>query len=91
VSAISNITEGFGRGGNKEFSQFFSHTRGSIAEVQTQRYVALDAGYLDKEAFDRIYTLADHPANLISGFMRYLTKSHFRGAQFKYSFFLPQP
>ncbi|MBN1847559.1 MAG: four helix bundle protein [Deltaproteobacteria bacterium] len=45
VSAMSNIAEGFGRCGNKGFSQFLSRARGSIAEVQTQLYVALDAGY----------------------------------------------
>ena len=44
VSIMSNIAEGFGRGGNAELIQFLAIARGSAAEVQAQLYVALDAG-----------------------------------------------
>ena len=53
VSIMSNIAEGFGRGGNKEFIQFLSTAKGSASEVQAQLYVALDAGYINQDQFQK--------------------------------------
>ena len=54
VSIMSNIAEGFERGGRGEFYQFLSTAKASCAEVRSQLYVALDVGYLDKANFDRL-------------------------------------
>ena len=82
VSIMSNIAEGFGRGGNREFIQFLSMAKGSAAEVQAQLYVAADAGYLTKDQFEQLYSIAQSTGNLIGGFIRYLTKSADRGVKF---------
>ncbi len=83
VSIMSNIAEGFGRGGDKEFAQFLSTAKGSASEVQAQLYVALDAGYIDTTAFSRLYALADETGRLIGGFMKYLQQSTLKGSKYK--------
>ncbi len=42
VSILSNIAEGFERGGDKEFLQFLAVAKGSCGELRAQLYVALD-------------------------------------------------
>jgi len=83
VSVMSNIAEGFERGGDKEFRQFLSLAQGSAGEVKAQLYVALDARFLSQGQFDQLYSLATEPGRLIGGFMRYLTDSGYKGSKFK--------
>lgn len=72
VSVMSNIAEGFDRGGVREFIQFLFIAKGSAAEVQAQLYVALDVGYIKQEQFKGLYDLANDTGRLIGGFIRYL-------------------
>ena len=51
---MSNIAEGFSRRSTKEFTKFLSIAQGSAAEVQSQLYVALDQGYINKEKFKEL-------------------------------------
>ena len=46
ISIISNIAEGYERGGTKEVAHFLRIARGSAAEVRAQLYAAEDIGYL---------------------------------------------
>jgi len=72
VSIMSNIAEGFSRRTTKEFIQFLFIAKGSTAEVQSQLYVALDQGYINRQRFEELYSKSDEVARLTSGFIRYL-------------------
>ncbi len=75
VSVMSNIAEGFSRNSNKEFIRFLFIAKGSIAELQSQIYVAIDLKYVQKELHEEIYHQADLTAKYISKFITYL-KDH---------------
>jgi four helix bundle protein len=72
VSVMSNIAEGYARQTDKEFVQFLYIALGSIAEVQSQLYIAQDLNYLSGEQFDEVYKLSGEVARLITGFTKYL-------------------
>jgi four helix bundle protein len=67
VSIMSNIAEGFERGGRNEFHQFLSTDKASCAEVRSQLYVALDVGYLDEAIFDSLLEKAEEVARIVGG------------------------
>lgn len=67
VSIMSNIAEGFDRGSRPEFHQFLVIAKSSCAEVRSQLYVALDAGYLTDEAFRHFLQMTEEVARITNG------------------------
>jgi four helix bundle protein len=67
VSSMSNLAEGFERGRPGEFHQFLSIAKGSCAELRTQLYVALDAGYLDSSEFEVLMNQATEVGRILGG------------------------
>jgi four helix bundle protein len=81
VSVMSNIAEGFERGGTTEFKQFLSIAKASVGEVRSQLYVALDQAYMGSDIFDRLVALSTETGRLIGGLMNYLSKTKIKGAK----------
>lgn len=52
VSVPSNISEGAGRGTNRQFRRFLEFSMGSINEAQTQIELAYRVSYIGKEHYD---------------------------------------
>ena len=73
VSVMANIAEGFERRGGVEFRRFLGMAKGSAGELKSHLYVALDAGYIKQEQFDRCYEDASETGGKIGGLMRYLS------------------
>jgi four helix bundle protein len=74
ISIMSNIAEGFARATDKEFGHFLYIAHGSVAELQSQLYAAIDLGYIDEKQFDVGYKLSEEVSKLIQGFSNYLRK-----------------
>lgn len=83
ISILSNIAEGFERGGNAEFIQFLSIAKGSVGELRAQLYVALDCGYVDASQFDKMQALANEVTGKLGALMAYLHKSGMKGRKFR--------
>ena len=78
VSSMSNMAEGFERGGLVEFQRFLSIAKGSCAELRTQLYVALDVGYLDTNRFDSLMAQAVEVGKIIGGLRASVDRRHVR-------------
>ncbi|MEX2089443.1 MAG: four helix bundle protein [Bacteroidota bacterium] len=83
VSIMSNIAEGFERGGTKEFIQFLSTAKGSAAEVRSQLFVALDQNYITKETFRELSDTSSEISRMLSGLMTYLRRTDLKGVKYK--------
>ena len=82
-SIMDNIAEGYGRGGNQEFSNFLSYSKGSTTELKSQLYRALDKKLISEDKFAELSALCAEEDNRIGAFMAYLRKSDFKGIKFK--------
>jgi four helix bundle protein len=71
-SIMHNIAEGFDSATNREFVRFLVYARRSCTEVQSQLYLASDAGYLDEGQLRDFHTRAGRARATIKGFIRYL-------------------
>ncbi len=67
VSIMSNIAEGFERGRPSEFHQFLSVAKSSCAEVRSQLYIALDAGYIVQNEFSQLMSQAVEVGYILGG------------------------
>ena len=82
VSIMSNIAEGFERGGNQEFVQFLYIAKGSCGEVRSQLYVALDQEYVDQRVADKLLIILKRLSVMIKHLIDHLKRSGMRGPKY---------
>jgi len=83
VSIMSNIAEGFERGGNQEFIQFLYVAKGSCGEVRSQLYAAMDQNYLDQKVVGDLLTSLKRLSIMIKHLIDHLKTSAMRGPKYR--------
>ncbi|MEY4403495.1 MAG: hypothetical protein RIR91_1530 [Verrucomicrobiota bacterium] len=67
ISIPSNIAEGDERGTNKDALRFLLIARGSLAELETQLYIAEAVGLIGRPTSEQLATQLDEVARLLGG------------------------
>jgi len=74
VSIPSNIAEGCGRQTSNDTIHFLHISRGSLYELETQCFLALDQNYIDETQSNNIFELIQTCKRLLNGFINYYKK-----------------
>jgi len=74
LSIPSNVAEGHGRNGPREFVHHLSIAHRSLSEVETQLEIARRLGYVGEEKLMGLNQIASETGKLINGLMNSLRK-----------------
>jgi four helix bundle protein len=75
VSVPSNIAEGAGRSGSREFRRGLSVAHGSLCELETQVMIGIDLGLVTPGAGNEVLEQAADVGRIIRGLLRSLDSS----------------
>ena len=68
ASVPANIAEGSQRGTNKDFAQFISIAKGSLAELETHVFLSKRIGYLHEEQIEKIFVETNELSKMLRSF-----------------------
>lgn len=68
VSIPANIAEGSQRGTNKDFAQFISISKGSLAELETHILLAHNVGYFNEEQIGKVFMKTTELSKILRSF-----------------------
>jgi four helix bundle protein len=74
LSVPSNIAEGYERESSKDRSKFLTYTKGSCAELRTQLYIGMEAGYIDKEQGRQWVQETQELSRMLFGLLKYFSQ-----------------
>jgi four helix bundle protein len=74
VSVASNIAEGCGRDGERDFARFLGIAAGSASEVEYQLLLARDLGYLPDELHHQLDAAINEVKRMLNSFIRKLSE-----------------
>src|SRR5262245_53223430 len=80
ISICSNIAEGCGRRGDREFRRFLSVAMGSACELECALLIAHDLAYVTTSGLDRALPLIAESKRMLTGLMNRLEPSRARAA-----------
>lgn len=83
ISIMSNIAEGFGRGGNKEFIQFLYISNGSVNELKSQLYISFDFNLVSEDVLNEFLSVLLKVENMNKALIRKMKESEFTGFKYK--------
>ena len=72
ISISMNIAEGSDRKSDTEFKRFLRFSIGSIEEVVTVLYIALDQKYIEQKEFDYLYNQSNQLVSKINALIKSL-------------------
>jgi len=70
TSIPSNIAEGYGREGKKDYLRFLNIPLSSLFELQTQLEIAYNLKFLKQDNFNKLYNVSREIERMLSNFIR---------------------
>jgi four helix bundle protein len=75
TSVMSNIAEGYERDSNKQFIVFLKYSKGSVGEIRSQLYTALDQEYISEKVFEELKKECEAISGMLKNFIAYLKEN----------------
>ena len=69
ISIPSNIAEGYGRKGNRDYLRFLNMSLSSLFELQTQLEIAKNLTFLTEDCFGKIYEDTREVERMLTSFI----------------------